>query len=167
MTALITLASAGLDTGPFNLYSNIDSYLVAFETNVAKSALLSGYTSSLVPNTTATIRVQSASVLCTNYVDMSFAVPDVYTLITSPGGAFKAGNSITCSSVGTDPDVAIYLSDSDLAVWNSNGNLLAANMILRTNSAGDIATYSRVYDPYATTIYNVVSGARGSVYTLC
>lgn len=167
MTALITLTAAGSDTGPFNLYSNLDSYAVAFETNVAKSALLSGYTSSLVPNTTATIRVQSASVLCTNYVDMSFAVPDVYTLITSPGGGFKAGNAITCSSVATDPTVFIYLSNTDLATWNSNGNLLALNMILRTNSSGNVATYTRVYDPLATTVYNVSSGSRSTVFTLC
>jgi len=46
----ITLTSAGVDTGPFNLYSNADSYVTPFETNVSKASLLVGYLSKLVPN---------------------------------------------------------------------------------------------------------------------
>lgn len=69
-TVLITLTLAGADTGPFNLYSDVDGYVVPFETGVAKAALQSGYTSVLVPDSTTIIRVQSTSVLCTNYVDL-------------------------------------------------------------------------------------------------
>lgn len=69
-TALITLTTAGVDTGPFNLYSNIDGYTVAFESSVPKASLEAGYLSTLVPDSTTTIRVQSMSVLCSNYVDL-------------------------------------------------------------------------------------------------
>jgi hypothetical protein len=41
----------------------------AFESGVSKSALLAGYSSSLVPDYTTTIRVKSNGV-CTNYVDI-------------------------------------------------------------------------------------------------
>ncbi len=71
MTVLITLLTAGADSGPFDLYSDIDGYISAFETGVAKASLLSGYSSALVPDGTLIIRVMSNGVLCTNYVDIN------------------------------------------------------------------------------------------------
>jgi hypothetical protein len=69
MTVLITLTTAGADSGPFNLYSNIDGYLTAFESGVSKVALLAGYSSSLVPDYTTSVRVLSTGA-CTNYIDI-------------------------------------------------------------------------------------------------
>ena len=69
MNVLITLTTAGIDTGPFNLYSNTDSYVTAFETNIAKSLLVAGYTSTVVPAGTTYVRVKSTG-LCTNYIDI-------------------------------------------------------------------------------------------------
>lgn len=70
MTVLITLAIAGSDSGPFDLYSNNDGYTSAFESGVSKAALLAGYPSSLVPDYTVVIRVKSNGEFCTNYVDI-------------------------------------------------------------------------------------------------
>jgi hypothetical protein len=70
-TVLITLTTAGADTGPFNLYSNVDGYVSAFETSVAKASLVSGYTSVVVPDGTSIIRVKSTSALCPNYIDLA------------------------------------------------------------------------------------------------
>jgi hypothetical protein len=69
-SALITLTTAGANTGPFNLASNTTGFATNFETGVSKSALLAGYTSSLVPVGTTTIRVKSTSVSCSNYIDI-------------------------------------------------------------------------------------------------
>lgn len=69
MTVLITLTTAGSSTGPFSLYSDANSYSTPFETGVAKSSLLAGYTSTLVPNGTTIIRVMSTGT-CTNYTDL-------------------------------------------------------------------------------------------------
>jgi hypothetical protein len=71
MTVLITLSTAGSDSGPFDLYSNLDGYYAPFETNVAKGDLLAGYPSALVPDYTETIRIMSNNELCTNYVDIN------------------------------------------------------------------------------------------------
>jgi hypothetical protein len=38
MTVLITLTTAGVSTGPFDLYSDVDGYLVPFETLVPKAS---------------------------------------------------------------------------------------------------------------------------------
>ena len=82
MTVLITLTTAGTDTGPFNLFSNLDGFSSAFETGVSKAALLAGYSSSLVPDGTTTIRVMSAG-SCTNYIDLVL-ITTTTTTTTSP-----------------------------------------------------------------------------------
>lgn len=81
MTVVITLTVAGSATGPFNLYSNVDGYTVAFESGVSKAALLAGYTSTLVPPGTAVIRVVSAGV-CTEPLDIPVEVTTTTTTTT-------------------------------------------------------------------------------------
>jgi hypothetical protein len=57
---LITLTSVGSSNGnSFNLFSDVDNYAAPFESNVLKSALLTGYTSYIVPDFTTKIKVQS------------------------------------------------------------------------------------------------------------
>jgi hypothetical protein len=82
MNVLITLTTAGADTGPFNLYSNTDSYVTAFQTNIAKSLLVAGYTSTVVPAGTTTVRVKSTG-LCTTYVDLFITGPGTTTTTTT------------------------------------------------------------------------------------
>ena len=72
MNVTITLTSAGAGTGPFDLYSDLDGYIVPFETAVPKSSLITGYTSTIVPDGTQTIRVQSIGV-CSNYIDINIS----------------------------------------------------------------------------------------------
>lgn len=72
MTATITLTIAGADTGPFDLYSDVTSYLSAFDSNVPKSSLVAGFTTSNIPDGTTTIRVVSRGT-CTNYIDITLA----------------------------------------------------------------------------------------------
>lgn len=95
MTVLITLTVAGTDTGPFNLYSDVDGYLVPFETNVPKASLIIGYVSSLVPNGTTVIRVQSQSV-CINYVDLT-----VTTTTTTTSSTTSTTSTSTTSTTST------------------------------------------------------------------
>ena len=83
MTVYVTLTTAGADTGPFNLYSDVDGYVSAFETGVSKASLLAGYTSSLAPNGTTIVRVMSASALCTNYIDLTLSPCPTTTTTTT------------------------------------------------------------------------------------
>lgn len=72
MTVLVTLTLAGTDTGPFNLYSNVDGYVSAIATGVSKAALQAGYSLTGVPDNATIIRAQSTGV-CTNFLDMSLS----------------------------------------------------------------------------------------------
>jgi hypothetical protein len=83
MTVLITLTTAGADSGPFNLYSNLDGYTSAFETGVSKAALLAGYSSALVPDYTTTIRLTSTGV-CVNYINIVISPTTTSTTTIAP-----------------------------------------------------------------------------------
>tara|TARA_R110000868_G_scaffold51606_2_gene163259 strand:+ start:723 stop:1205 length:483 start_codon:yes stop_codon:yes gene_type:complete len=94
MTVLITLTIAGTDSGPFNLYSNIDGYVTAFESGVPKASLLAGYASSVVPDFTTTIRVLSTGT-CTNYIDIT--VEEITTTTTTIAPTTTTTTTIPCN----------------------------------------------------------------------
>lgn len=98
MTVLITLTTAGSDTGPFDLYSDVDGFVVPFENNVPKASLVSGYTSTLVPNGTVVIRVTSDSI-CTNYVDLT--VGGITTTTTSTSTSTTTTTTTSAPIIGT------------------------------------------------------------------
>ncbi len=85
MDIYIILTVAGSDTGPFNLYSNVDGFTSAFETGVSKASLLAGYTTSLAPLGTSVVRVMSNSVNCKNYIDLPVAGITTTTTSTTTG----------------------------------------------------------------------------------
>ena len=97
MTVLITLTIAGSDTGPFDLYSDVDGFVVPFENNVPKASLIAGYTSSLVPNGAVVIRVTSDSV-CTNYIDLIIGAT---TTTTSTSTSTTTSTSSTTTTTTT------------------------------------------------------------------
>jgi hypothetical protein len=96
MTALITLTTAGTDSGPFNLYSDADGYVTAFATSISKSALLAGYTSTVVPNGSTIIRIKSTGV-CTNYIDVTLGGITTTTTTTAAGPTISFVGARTCS----------------------------------------------------------------------
>ena len=108
MTVLITLTTAGADTGNFSLYSDVGGYVSAFETGVSKAALEAGYVSSLVPAGTTIIRVMS-NATCKNYVD----IPVTLTPVVSSPVMFSTNEdtNVTVQLLGTallpDPDFII------------------------------------------------------------
>jgi len=69
MNLYIKLTLAGNDTGPFNIYSDVDNFNGAFEGNISKSDLLFGFATNNAPNGTEIIRVRSINKLCSNFVD--------------------------------------------------------------------------------------------------
>ena len=97
--SVITLAAAGIDTGPFDLYSDVDSYAVAFETGVSKSSLLAGYYT-FVPVGATIIRVKSASALCTNFVNMEI-ITTTTTSTTPPPPTYFYYTAEYCNGGGS------------------------------------------------------------------
>jgi hypothetical protein len=101
MTVFITLYTAGTDSGPFNLYSNIDGYTSAFESGVSKASLVAGYSSALVPDFTTTIKVLSTGT-CTNYIYI--LVEEITTTTTTTTSCIE----ITVDATGNCPSLPGY-----------------------------------------------------------
>jgi hypothetical protein len=83
MTVFITLTTAGPDSGPFNLYSDLDGFITPFEVGVPKVNLEAGYSSGVVPDFTSVIRVLSTAQYCVNYVDITLGFPPTTTTTSS------------------------------------------------------------------------------------
>lgn len=114
MTVTITLTTAGTDTGPFNLYSDIDGFVSAFETGVSKAALLAGYTSTLVPNGTTIIRVMSANELCTNFIDITIGAPCTTTTTSSTSTTTTSTSSSTTTTTSTSSTTTTTTTEAPL-----------------------------------------------------
>ena len=82
MTILITLNTIGADCSTFDIYSNVDNFLSAFETDVPKSSLSAGFSSANVPDGTTVIRVKAKGV-CTNYTDITLSTITTTTTSSS------------------------------------------------------------------------------------
>jgi hypothetical protein len=101
MNVLITLTAAGTDTGPFSLYSNVDSYAVPFQTGVAKSALVAGLMVTTVPNAATIVRVKSVGT-CTTSVDLSISgIPPATTTSTTTWNGSPTTTTTTSTSSST------------------------------------------------------------------
>ena len=111
-TVLITLTIAGTDTGPFNLYSNVDGYLAAFESGISRLSLVSGYTSTLVPDAATTIRVKSMSTLCENYIDLG-----IVTTSTTSTSSTTTTSTTAPPTTTTTTTLAKFIVDTSLAAF--------------------------------------------------
>ena len=135
MTVLITLTLAGSDTGPFNLYSNADGYITAFETGISRAALVAGYTSNLAPIGTTEVLVRSTGVCQRDLYLVVSGAPTTTTTSTS-------STSTTSTSTTLNPEelylaeigqyagndgcplgsvLRVYLDSSDYALFVANG----------------------------------------------
>jgi hypothetical protein len=140
MTVTITLTLAGSDTGPFNLYSNVDGYSSPFQTNVPRGDFLTGLTTGTVPDGTTEILVRSTGV-CQRNLYLSVAGAPATTTTTSTA----APSTTTTTSTGVPPEFRlaqigthaevdgcstgsifrIYLNATDYALFIANSSQFA------------------------------------------
>jgi hypothetical protein len=109
MTVLITLTTAGADSGPFNLYTDLDAYTSPFEIGVSKASLLAGYASALVPDYATIIRVASVGD-CTNYVDIELYTPTTTTTSSSSTTTTSTTIANTCYTFESDPYSTVFIA---------------------------------------------------------
>lgn len=112
MTVYIIFNVAGSDTGPFNLYSDVDGYSSPFESSVTKADLLAGYISTSVPLGTTVIRAVSFGT-CTNYLDMP--IQSTTTSTSSSSSTTTTSTTTICHVLLVD----VTNEDLDDATGNS------------------------------------------------
>lgn len=128
MVISITLTTAGADTGPFNLFSDVDGYISAFEVGVSKASLLAGYTSFVAPNGTTIVKVVSDGI-CKNFIDIP--VPECTTTTTTAfvggcaiydltggigGGSWSALDCITLELLSGDIGEGVTISSTCIVI---------------------------------------------------
>ena len=175
MTVLITLTTAGADSGPFDLYSDLDGYISAFESGVSKAALEAGYASSLVPDYTNTIRVKSNGVYCTNYTNIPVGTTTTTTSSTTTTTTTAAPTLApgTISSVSDAFDACGETLDTPCWVSTSTAPIPSIGNIVYLDSMGTIAlvgsgqfyhlTFTGYPNNYSTPVDNVgmITGVSG------
>lgn len=120
-TVLITLTTAGSDTGPFDLYSNVDGFTIPFESNIAKLDLEAGYVSSLVPDVTDIVRVKSDNVLCDSFVDLIIMTPT--TTSTSSTTTTTSTTTINCGDCYTVTNGIEASTDAIIQYTDCSGSI--------------------------------------------
>ena len=114
MTVTITLTLAGSDTGPFNLYSDVDGFTSAFQTAVPRGDFLTGLTTATVPDGTTEILVRSTGV-CQRDLYLSVAgAPATTTTSTS--------STSTTSTTTTSTPFSCITGDRNAIATCSNGD---------------------------------------------
>ena len=116
MTVLVTLTLAGIDTGPFDLYSDADGFLVPLAIGISKVALQAGYSLTGVPDGATIIRAQSQGI-CTNFIDM-----------------FISGTITTTTSTSSTTSTSTTLNPEDCLTGDRNA--------LATCSGGESALFT-------------------------
>ena len=101
VSASITITVSGPNTGPFDLYSNVDGYTTPFENNVPKSFLSTGYTVTTIPMGTTTIEIRSDNFTCTNsaYISVSGAPSCFCATVTINNGDLLVATGNTNTSL--------------------------------------------------------------------
>lgn len=128
MTILITLTTVGIDCSTFDIYSNTDGFLSAFETDVPKASLLTGFSSANVPDGTTVIRVKAKGV-CTNYIDIT--LPAITTTTTTSSTSTTTTTttiipSIACSEYTSSGGQGV--SEYDITLDNPLGGYIVVEL---------------------------------------
>ena len=160
MTVLITLTiPSGADADDFRLFSNSTGSFISFEESIPASQLIAGYTTSLVPNGTTIIRVQSKG-LCNNYIDINV------TLIPPPTTTTTSTSSTTTTTTTVAPTTTTTTSSSTSTTTSTSSTTTTTTILypywLITSCINTVTRYA-VYDasyPANTPVhYLPISGA--------
>ena len=115
MTVTIILTLAGNDTGPFDLYSDVDGYTSAFIVGVSRGVLVTGLTTGTVPDGTTNILVQSTGA-CERDLYLTVAgAPTTTTTSTTTSTTSTTTTSIPCYNYIVEgvPSIDIEWTDCD------------------------------------------------------
>ena len=165
MTILITLTTVGADCSTFDIYSNVDGFLSAFETDIPKTSLSAGFSSANVPDGTTIIRVKAKGV-CTNYIDINLSnitttttttttnisIPEI---ISEQAGADSGtweikvinGNEgdqykIRADASFTGEGTSIVFTNFNIAAMDNSHLVRTGNLFSLDNNGENIGTYT-------------------------
>lgn len=142
MIVFLKLTTAGSDSGPFNLYSNLDGYITAFETGVDKPTLEAGY-STTVPDGAIIVRITSTGD-CINSTDITLRLAE-------------------CNIEGYVENTTPTTTTTTTAILVCNVNIISVVTTDPTNIEGNNGTATIVFEggtsPFIYTLNSIPQGA--------
>jgi len=115
MTGVITISTIGTDSGPFNIYSDVDGYVSPFALNISRAELLTGYITNSIPDGTQQVRVVSTGT-CLNSLNI-------------------IGNLILCYKIL--PELTYYYTD---LIFKENKTYLYGNITSYENGIDTVSS---------------------------
>lgn len=109
MIVKITLTTAGIDTGPFNIFSDADNFATPIVTGVSKSSLIAGYDVVNTPDAATIMRVTSTGT-CTNSINIPITVTYVMVLGRDYDSVGQA-----CAGTTTPTQTVTYVGNLGIA----------------------------------------------------
>ena len=125
---LFRSTSAGTDTGPFDLFSNVDGYIIPIDGAISRAALLAGYTCTTVPDTATSIRVKSLAA-CKNYVDLAISFPTTTTTTST-------STSTTTSTTTVAPPITTTTTTTAAPVTTTTTTTSGGGTTTTTTTSG-------------------------------
>lgn len=180
MNVLVTLTSAGTDTGPFDLFSNADNYIIPIDGGISRAALLAGYTCTTVPGSATIIRVKSLGT-CTTYVDIAISFPTTTTTSTSTSTTTSTTTAApTTTTTTTESPITTTTTTTAGGETTTTTTTSGGETTTTTTTSGGETTTTTTTSPGTTTTTTTVlagctevnfvvmaDGAYSYSYTLC
>jgi|LakMenEpi03Aug12_release.lakeMendotaPanAssembly.Ray.scaffolds.fasta_scaffold19885_6 hypothetical protein len=159
MIVQIILTTAGANTGPnFDLYSDVDSYEIPFETSVPKAALVAGYISNVVPNGTTVVRVVSFGT-CNTAVDINILLLPVTTTTTTTWPV-PIPTSTTTTTTSTSTTTTTTTSTSTSTTTTTSTTSTSTSTTTTTTTAAPTTTTTTTTSNLLN--FTVVQGCAGN-----
>lgn len=151
MIIFITLSFAGAESGPFDLYSDVDGFTTPFAQNISKADLLGGYEVE-APDGTTTVRLLDLGADCTPFTT------DIYNCAT-PNCDFSG--EILCPYENCDFSGTIVCPAADC---NFTGEILCPVTTTTSTSTSTTTTTAAPTTTTTTTSYPLFSPCTWSTY---
>ena len=171
-SATITLTTAGTNTGPFNLLSDVDSYITPFESNVPRASLIAGYTTNLIPDAATIVRVKSNGA-CTNYIDLTYPGTPTTTTTTTT----TTSTSTTTTTAPPPPTTTSTTTTTTTPAATTTSTTTTTTTPAATTTSTTTTTTTAVPTTTSTTtttttssgpvLYTINSGASGTSGEAC
>lgn len=170
-SVIITLTTAGADTGPFDIYGNHDNYSVAIVTSIAKSTLLSGYTCNIVPDDATILRIKSNNNSCSNYINLNIPAPPTTTTTTTSAPVTTTTTTTpapptTTTTTTTASTPEVYFTGDTLSINNIGGKTYSVTFSYEINASCDNVGTNGQDPNNAITTFDISTNGGGSFTTI-
>lgn len=136
MDVIITLVNPGTSVGPFDVYSNVDSFTAPVATGISRAALVAGYTLSAASSLTTTIKLVSTG-SCNSVIFLSVASKTSTTTTTT---STSTSTSTTSTSTSSTTSTTTTAGPSYLFYFEFIGNSAETYQLNLNNVSGSPTT---------------------------